>query len=1151
MAFMIASVSIVVGLSDAVATAAAAATVVVQPGMAITTTLSGLPGFPTAVEFAPDGRIYVAIKDGRVLMYHGPGDTTPVVTLDIRAAVNSYGDRGLLGIALDPAFTTGRPFLYALYTFDRDPFGNSTVPRWSDACPNPADGCTVTARLSRFTVDANGVASQSSLKVLLDGSPDPLDGSGDGLGGWCGQFDSHSIGTVRFGADGMLYAGAGDGASYATADYGQNGGAAPMTQTPANPCNDTQDTNPRSGGRGTALVAATSRGGALRSQSVRGALSNEYVSWDGAILRVDPDTGQAAAGNPLIGNTIAGDDRIVAYGLRNPFRFSFRPGTNNMWLGDVGYNKYEEINTFASGPTQASVPNFGWPCYEGTPRQGAYEALGTGQCTSLYTNNQSMLGGVASPYSAPVYTWARRDQGDFYAKELPCGTSNGGGAAVGGDFVKNPQWPAPLRGAYVFGDYARGCLMAMPLGSNGEPDPTGVTSLISGVTPVDIKVGPGGDIYWVDAVTKEVDRLRPIIGNLPPVASFTATPSNGNLPLLVQFDASATTDPNPGEVLTYTWDLNGDGICDDGSGITISRSYSVAAIVAVKLCVSDLLATGSTTRTIQPGNSPPVIRSLVTSADDTWTVGQTVSYSATAVDNEGTLPASAYSWTLILRHCDREGDAACHTHQLQDLPNGMSGTLVTPDHDYYAFLQLTLTVTDSLGLSTSQTVDLKPRISNVTVQTDPPGITVSAGGRAGVSALTVPFLQGGVLQMIAPRVATVDGVAYTFVGWADSPREPNIRTTTTPAQNTTYTARYVAARLTSVDPVRLLDTRTGHGAPQGRLAAGGSLRLQVTGAGGAPAGTSAAVLNLTAVDAVADGYVTAYPCGAIPTVSNLNVRAGDTAANLVTVPLDAQGGVCFAAQNATDLVVDLAAVVTTTGDGYIGVVPHRVVDTRIGTGLQPRALNVGEIVAIPLDAANVPANATAVMANVTVTNPTRAGYLTAFPCGELAPLASNLNYGVGQTVSNLVLTSLGSLHQLCITTNAPVDIVVDVSGWLARSGSSPLLITPSRVLDTRDNGARLSAGQTVRLGAVALGGPIGATAMIANVTAVDTVAAGFVTVYPCGGDRPLASNVNYDAAQSRPVLVVAALGTGRDVCIYTSNPIDLVVDLQGWMITDN
>lgn len=106
---MIASISIVVGLSDAVATAAAATTVVVPPGMATTTTLSGLPGFPTAVEFAPDGRIYVAIKDGRVLMYHGPGDTTPVVTLDIPAAVNNYGDRGLLGIALDPAFTTGRP----------------------------------------------------------------------------------------------------------------------------------------------------------------------------------------------------------------------------------------------------------------------------------------------------------------------------------------------------------------------------------------------------------------------------------------------------------------------------------------------------------------------------------------------------------------------------------------------------------------------------------------------------------------------------------------------------------------------------------------------------------------------------------------------------------------------------------------------------------------------------------------------------------------------------------------------------------------------------------------------------------------------------------------------------------------------------------
>ena len=70
----------------------------------------------------------------------------------------------------------------------------------------------------------------------------------------------------------------------------------------------------------------------------------------------------------MLNNGIAGDDRIVAYGLRNPFRFAFRPGTNQLWLGDVGWGAWEETNWFATGPTQKAVPNFGWPCYEGKDR---------------------------------------------------------------------------------------------------------------------------------------------------------------------------------------------------------------------------------------------------------------------------------------------------------------------------------------------------------------------------------------------------------------------------------------------------------------------------------------------------------------------------------------------------------------------------------------------------------------------------------------------------------------------------------------------------------------------------------------------------------------------------------------------------------------
>jgi glucose/arabinose dehydrogenase len=105
-------------------------------------------------------------------------------------------------------------------------------------------------------------------------------------------------------------------------------------------------------------------GGALRSQDVR--TTGDPTGLDGAILRVDPDTRGAMAGNP---NTTgdAGARRIVAHGLPIPFRFALRPGTNEVWTGDVGWGSWEEINRVVPG----AVRNFGWPCFEGTGRMSS------------------------------------------------------------------------------------------------------------------------------------------------------------------------------------------------------------------------------------------------------------------------------------------------------------------------------------------------------------------------------------------------------------------------------------------------------------------------------------------------------------------------------------------------------------------------------------------------------------------------------------------------------------------------------------------------------------------------------------------------------------------------------------------------------------
>ena len=183
------------------------------------------------------------------------------------------------------------------------------------------DGCPVTNKLVRIRLSGN----------VMTGSPTTLIQDE-----WCQQFGSHSVGDLNFGPDGYLYAAAGDGADFNGVDWGQKGGSA-NSPVPANPCGDPP------AGYGTAETSPTSEGGSLRSQSV-GRAPGEPVVLDGTIIRVDPGTGEGAPDNPFASSTDQNKRRIDAYGLRNPFRFTFRPGTNDLWIGDVGWGTWEEVD---------------------------------------------------------------------------------------------------------------------------------------------------------------------------------------------------------------------------------------------------------------------------------------------------------------------------------------------------------------------------------------------------------------------------------------------------------------------------------------------------------------------------------------------------------------------------------------------------------------------------------------------------------------------------------------------------------------------------------------------------------------------------------------------------------------------------------------
>ena len=439
-----------------VVTPPAAVGVVLPSGFQQTTAFSGLAQ-PTAVQFASDGRVFVAEKSGLIKVFENLADTTPTTFADLRTNTHNFWDRGLLGLALHPSFPA-TPYVYVLYTLDAQ-IGEAP-PRWgtfggtSDSCPNPpgetVDGCVVAGRVSRLTASGNVMVGTEQVFVE----------------NYCQQFPSHSIGTIGFGGDGALYVSGGDGASFNFVDYGQDG-------NPLNPLGDPPVAV------GVAQTPPTAEGGALRSQSLR--RTDGPALLNGSVIRVSPTTGAGLPDNPLFASGDANAQRIIAYGLRNPFRIAARPGKSELWIADVGWNGWEEVNRI---PLGAAAPlNFGWPCYEGAGRQAGYDAAGLTLCESLYG-----AGGQTAPY----FSYAH-NAGVSASDDCGRGSSSVTGIAI---YTGN-SYPAEYQGAMFFADYSRRCIYVMEAGAGGEPAPATARSFhVDADGPVFLTTGPGGDLFY-------------------------------------------------------------------------------------------------------------------------------------------------------------------------------------------------------------------------------------------------------------------------------------------------------------------------------------------------------------------------------------------------------------------------------------------------------------------------------------------------------------------------------------------------------------------------------------------------------------------------------------------------------------------------------
>jgi PKD repeat protein/glucose/arabinose dehydrogenase len=867
----------------------------------------------TVVQFAADGRVFVAEKSGRIKVFDNLADNTPTTVADLSANVYNYWDRGLLGMALDPLFTTTRPYIYVLYTYDKILGSATPAPQWNDVCPNPpgstTDGCVASGRLTRVTLGSDGLMSGSELELVHD---------------WCQQFPSHSMGTLVFGADGALYASGGEGASFNVNDYGQLGGS-PGSPTPKNPCGDPP------GGVGGTMTPPTAEGGSLRSQDLR--TTADPTGLNGSVIRIDPDTGAAKADNPLAGNPDLNARRIVAYGLRNPFRMTVRPGTNELWIGDVGSTNYEEIDTVLN-PTAGPVPDFGWPCYEGPngSRKGSWDSLNVNICENLY----------ASPGAVkdPLFAYASGAQ----VADCPAHP----GATIAGLAFHPPGggYAARFDNALFFADYTDNCIWAMRAGTNGLPDPAQLESVVVGAwNPVDVKLGPDGRIYYVDYLDGEIHRLE-YDPNSEPTARATASPTSGAAPLTVSFDGTSSTDPDGG-TLAYSWDLDGDGAFDDSTSARPMYTYQYPGTFPAKLRVVDSQGASSTatvTITVGGGQSlrylsdltplatptngwgpleldmsngeagagdgPPItldgyvfakglgahavsevrygvadcsrfladvgidddrdphaiadghpdgsvtfqvwadgaklvetpvltsatsrqalsvdvtgkneLRLVVTDAGDgkthdhadwggarifclvrpqatiaspavgtRWKVGDSISFAGSATDpQDGTLAATALSWTIALHHCATP--TSCHEHTLQQFPGVAGGSFPAPDHGYPSYLEVRLTATDSDGNKDTAVRRLDPLTVNLSFGTTPTGLQLAVGDTTQAAPFTRTVIIGSTNSLSAPTPQVLSGYSYVFSSWSDGGARSHEITAGSAAA--TYTATYVVDR---------------------------------------------------------------------------------------------------------------------------------------------------------------------------------------------------------------------------------------------------------------------------------------------------------------------------------------------------------------------
>ncbi|MGB3442053.1 MAG: hypothetical protein WBA97_25180 [Actinophytocola sp.] len=356
-------------------------------------------------------------------------------------------------------------------------------------------------------------------------------------------------------------------------------------------------------------------------------------------------------------------------------------------------------------------------------------------------------------------------------------------------------------------------------------------------------------------------------------------------------------------------------------------------------------------------------------------------------------------------------------------------------------------------------------------------------------------------------------------------------------------AQAQAAGFTPVSPRRVLDTRLG-GGPVGPAK---TVTIDLSSA--VPATTTAVVLNVTGATPTTATFVTVYPSGAArPTASNLNLVAGETRANLVTVAVGADRKVVlYNNTGSVHLLADLTGHYAADATGKFSAAnPNRVMDTRTQVEFRPPgALGPGVVETLDLSG-KVPASATAVTFILTGTGATASTFVTAWPTGSQQPTASNLNLAAGATTPNQVVVALGEDRKVNLyNKNGNTHLIVDLGGFYTPDyGALYTPVTPKRVLDTRTGGP-VGAARSVDLvlGSV----PTTTTGVVLNLTGTQPSAGTYVTAWPPPLPMPNASTLNLTRGQTAANLTTVGVGDGGSVRLFNNaGTVHLIADMAGY-----